>query len=246
MGFISAELNARFFKNLGMQVVRFEQPAITLTLNHFDFRKVIDVGANVGQFALLLEKFNFSGEIYSVEPSSSAFEKLLVNSKRFPTWHVMPRCALGRAEGVASLNVSKNSYSSSLLQILPKHTFAAPDSHYIEEESVSIKTLDGIFNTSEFLSRSCFLKIDVQGFESEVLAGGGNLLSKIGGIKIELSLSSLYEGQASYKQLLDQLDSLGFVIWNLEPGFRNMKSGETYQFDAILIHQSLLRPTDAH
>jgi len=90
----------------------------------------------------------------------------------------LPRCALGKTEGIVTLNISKNSYSSSLLQILPKHTSAAPDSQFIKEESVTMQTLDAVFNKSYFLRRSCFLKIDVQGFEEEVLAGGIELMKK--------------------------------------------------------------------
>jgi hypothetical protein len=116
----------------------------------------------------------------------------------------------------------------------------APDSQFIKEESVTMQTLDAVFNNSYFLRRSCFLKIDVQGFEEEVLAGGIELMKKIGGIKIELSLSQLYEGQSSFKQLIGLIEDYGFMIWNIEPGFQNVQSGETYQFDAIMIHNSLL------
>ena len=163
-----------------------------------------------------------------------------MNSRKSTNWDVLPRCALGKSEGIATLNISKNSYSSSLLQILPKHISAAPDSQFIKEESVTMQTLDAVFNKSKFLRRSCFLKIDVQGFEEEVLAGGIELMKKIGGIKIELSLSKLYEGQSSFKQLIGVIEDYGFMIWNIEPGFQNVQSGETYQFDAIMIHNSLL------
>jgi FkbM family methyltransferase len=240
MGFVSGKMNDHIFRRFGFQIARHEPPAIIKTLNNFSFETVIDVGANTGQFAIILNRYSFTGKIYSVEPSSEAYNKLLLNSRKSTNWHILPRCALGKEEGIATLNISKNSYSSSLLQILPKHTSAAPDSQFIKAESVPIHTLDAIFNNSDFLSRSCFLKIDVQGFEEEVLAGGIELMKRIGGVKIELSLSNLYEGQSSFKQLIGLIEDYGFTIWNIEPGFQNFHSGETYQFDAIMIHNSLL------
>ena len=199
MGFVSGKMNYHIFRRFGIQIARHEAPAIIKTLNNFSFETVIDVGANTGQFATILNRHGFTGKVYSVEPSSEAYNKLLLNSRKSNNWHILPRCALGKEEGIATLNISKNSYSSSLLQILPKHTSAAPDSQFIKEESVTMQTLDAVFNNSKFLRRSCFLKIDVQGFEEEVLAGGIELMKKIGGIKIELSLSKLYEGQSSFK-----------------------------------------------
>ena len=241
MGFVSGKINTHIFRRFGFQIARHEPPAIIKTLNNFNFETVIDVGANIGQFATTLNRYGFIGKIYSVEPSSEAYNKLLVNSRKSTNWHILPRCALGKTEGFATLNISKNSYSSSLLQILPKHTSAAPDSQFIKEEKVNMQTLDAMFKDSDFLRRSCFLKIDVQGFEGEVLAGGIELMKKIGGVKIELSLSKLYEGQSSFEQLIGLIEDYGFMIWNIEPGFQNSHSGETYQFDAIMIHDSLLK-----
>jgi FkbM family methyltransferase len=240
MGLVAGKINAHIFRRFGFQIARHEPPPIIKTLNNFSFDTVIDVGANIGQFAATLNRYGFTGKIYSVEPSSEAYNKLLVNSKKSTNWHILPRCALGKTEGIATLNISKNSYSSSLLQILPKHTSVAPDSQFIKEESVTMQTLDTMFNKPDFLRRSCFLKIDVQGFEEEVLAGGIDLMKKIGGIKIELSLSKLYEGQSLFKRLIDLIEDYGFSIWNIEPGFQNIQSGETYQCDAIMIHNSLL------
>jgi FkbM family methyltransferase len=239
MGRLTGELNRRIFKRLGIQVIRHEPPVVVKFLNHFGFDTVIDVGANIGQFAQTLIHYQFDGRIYSVEPYSKAHQELIRKSQNLANWQIIPRCALGKADGFSKLNISQNSYSSSILQILPKHTGAAPDSFYIEDEPISIQTLDGVFNSAKFLSRKCLLKIDVQGFEEEVLAGGKSLLTKVGGVKIELSLAELYEGQASYKQLLNLLESYGFHIWNLEPGFRNPVSGETYQFDVIMVHHSV-------
>lgn len=244
MGFLSTSINTKFLNRLGIQMGRYRSPAIIQILRYFDFDTVIDVGANIGQFGLSLLQNNYQGEIFSIEPSRDAFNHLVVASKRYKKWHVIPRCAIGASVGEVKLNISENSYSSSLLGILSTHTNVAPKSAYIAEEMVRMETLDRLFASNGHLGRNCFLKIDVQGFEDQVLCGGEKFLERIGGVKIELSLVQLYSGQSLHSQLIINLESHGFSIWNLEPGFSNEISGQTFQYDAIFIHNSLLKVSD--
>ncbi len=56
------------------------------------------------------------------------------------------------------------------------------------------------------------LKIDVQGYEEHVLAGATNVLAAVSLIECEVSIARLYEGQPSFRQMIDRLDDLGFEI----------------------------------
>lgn len=246
MGFLSTAVNTKVLNRFGIDIRRHRSPAIIQILNYFSFDTVIDVGANIGQFAISILKNGFQGDIFSIEPSSEAFNKLVAESKRYQKWHVIPRCALGAFKGDAKLNLSANSYSSSILDILPMHTRAAPESTYISEESVIMETLDGLFAFDSAHGRNCLLKLDVQGFEDRVLAGGKRLLERIGGIKIELSILQLYAEQSLHGELISSLEEYGFSLWNLEPGFSDEISGQTFQYDAVLIHSSLLKESNAN
>jgi FkbM family methyltransferase len=241
MGFLATTLNRNVFNLFGIEVKRHKPAAIVQILNYFNFDSVIDVGANVGQFAKSIISNGFKGEIFSIEPSSEAFSELVINSQRFRKWHVVPRCALGASEGEVTLNISENSYSSSILGILSTHTTAAPGSVYVRKESVKLETLDRLFASDDAKGRNCFLKLDVQGFEDQVLAGGEKILNRIGGVKIELSLFQLYSEQSLHGELIESLEKYGFLLWNLEPGFSDENSGQTFQYDAVLIHASLLK-----
>jgi FkbM family methyltransferase len=244
MGFVVSTLNRNFLNLVGIEVKRYKSPAVVQILNYFEFDTVIDVGANTGQFAKSILESGFKGEIFSIEPSSEAFSLLAVNSSRFRNWNLVPRCALGESEGEVILNISENSFSSSILNILSTHTRAAPRSAYVSRESVKMETLDKLFASDPAKGRNCFLKLDVQGFEDQVLAGGKKFLDKIGGVKIELSLIKLYSEQLLHSELIAILEKYGFLLWNLEPGFSLENSGQTFQYDAVLIHSSLWKESN--
>jgi FkbM family methyltransferase len=200
---------------------------------------VLDVGANVGQFALRTRYLGFEGDIYSFEPLSKEHAQLSKNSQCDPRWFVAERCALGSSIKTSSINVSKNSYSSSLLEILPVHVESAPNSFQKDIEPIKIITLDSFLKGINIDNKNILLKIDTQGYEYHVLKGAKEFLSKIYGIQIELSTISLYKGQDSFLEILSFLEEYGFQVWDVKEGFRQIESGRLLQFDAILFNSNL-------
>lgn len=81
-----------------------------------------------------------------------------------------------------------------------------------------------------------FLKIDVQGYESQILEGAINILPKIKGIQTELSLVTLYEDQLLFDEMIDYIVRLRFELYDIFPGFRNKQTGRLLQVDAIFFH----------
>ena len=65
----------------------------------------------------------------------------------------------------------------------------------VETCYVKVKPLDHILTPDE-LKKTTLLKIDVQGFEIEVLKGCNALINKISYIYVECSFLELYQGQA--------------------------------------------------
>src|SRR5690242_17748917 len=102
---------------------------------------LLDVGANTGQFARSMRELGFSGRIISFEPLHDAFLSLQETAKNDPLWDVQ-NYALGERDGVATINVSQNLLSSSLLPMLPAHEAGAPESKYVRAEEITIRTLD--------------------------------------------------------------------------------------------------------
>jgi FkbM family methyltransferase len=222
----------------GLEVHRFNPRAskivrLTKALHAFGVDLVIDVGANEGQFAQEIRAGGYSGNIVSIEPMSSAFRKLIENSRGDLGWQVHPRCALGGSTGEIELNIAGNSVSSSVLPMLAAHSDAAPASAYQGKEVVSLTTLDLIAPSYMGRAKAPFLKIDTQGYEWHVLDGATKILGQVRGIQMELSLVPLYEGQRLWRESIDRLEELGFTLWAVEPVFVDESSGRTLQVDAL-------------
>ena len=106
---------------------------------------LLDVGANIGQYASLVRSLGYEGQIFSFEPLSSAHKILKEKSIHDNFWTVYDRCGIGDQNKLETINISGNSYSSSFLAMLENHKKAAPDSEYLGQEEVNIYTLDDIF-----------------------------------------------------------------------------------------------------
>jgi hypothetical protein len=77
------------------------------------------------------------------------------------------------------------------------------------------------------------LKIDVQGYEPQVLAGAVELLPKLTGLQLELSLAPLYEGERGFSEMIDLVEREGFTLHDLNPCYSDSKTGRTFQVDAL-------------
>lgn len=203
-----------------------------LAYNNIDL--VFDVGANIGQYAKLLRELGYSGRIVSFEPLSSAYYQLKAVSEKDPLWEIAPQAAIGNQEGEIVINIAGNSYSSSALPMLDAHLESAPESAYSGSETVKLSRLDTIAkNYIKSETKSIFLKIDVQGLEKQVLEGATAILPLVKGIKLELSLVPLYEGQVLFQEMIDIVEKLGYELYGIEPGFTAEKTGRMLQMDGI-------------
>ena len=200
---------------------------------------LFDVGANAGQYASTMRALGFEGRIVSFEPSSEAYSLLAEAARRDPGWETV-QCALGERSGSATLHISRNSQSSSLLPMLPSHLAADPASAYVTDETVELATLAQQIDDHLRPSERLFVKIDTQGSELEVLRGAGEHLSRVVGIQLELSLVPLYDGQPLIEGVIGTMRALGYVPMSVEPDFHHPTTGQLLQADGIFF-----RPDEA-
>ena len=194
---------------------------------------VIDVGANEGQFGHALRVLGYLGSIVSFEPLNRAHRELERVCSHDSTWIAAPRMALGRISGEVSMNVAENLESSSVLPMSSLHREAAPASKYRSTETVPIHVLDDVALQYFTGTSLALLKIDTQGFEAEVLAGANELLSRTECVQLEMSLAELYEGQATYLDLIQVMSGKDFTLIDLIPGFTDPRSGHLLQADGL-------------
>ena len=222
----------------GFDIRRFpalDQRMLLKYLRENNISDCFDVGANTGQFAHLLRSAGFTGKIYSFEPQTKAFKTLNKNAAGNSLWSVY-KIGLSDTDGIATINISKNSVSSSMLPISDFLEATAPETKYIASEEIKISRLDSFVKELNFNNRF-FLKIDAQGFESKILAGAENCFNNIYALQLELSCVSLYNGEKLFDEMKAFVESKGFYLSFLESGFTDPKTGRLLQVDAIFLKE---------
>ncbi len=203
-------------------------------VDHLGIDLVIDVGANRGQYGRHLRDIGYRGRIVSLEPASAAHARLARAAAADGSWTAR-RLALGARREQRALHIAGNiGMSSSVLDMLPAHIAAAPDSAYVGVEAVDTVPLDDVFEALRGDARHVFLKLDVQGLEAEVLDGAALALQRIDLLELESSLVPLYAGETLFPAMLARLDALGFVPVGLSGNFEDAETGQLLQVDALL------------
>ena len=163
---------------------------------------VLDIGANIGAHTLLLAQLVGSGgRVMAFEPTDYAFRKLSNNlalnpplAARVDAYH----CFLTAADGT---DVPKAIYSSWPLAV-EEGLHAKHLGREMQTEAAQARSLDSIF--AECADREVQLvKLDVDGFECDVLSGASELLADARPIFVmELAPYVLEERNTSLEELL--------------------------------------------
>ena len=204
-------------------------------LDGFGIDVILDVGANAGQFALSLrEPIGYRGKIVSFEPLPDAFAHLRSLAVKDPSWEAH-NVALGDVDGELKLNVSKNRVSSSFLAIRETSTSVEPNSAYETECVVTVRSLDSLLPQLEVVKADSrmMLKLDTQGFESRVVAGAKDSLSRMSLVQMEMSLVRLYDDEVLFLDMCNLMRTLGFDLIALDPGFADVATGRLLQVDGL-------------
>jgi FkbM family methyltransferase len=228
----------KFLRTLGFELIRCRPHVVTL-LCSWAIDVVIDVGANDGQYGDYIRSEGYVAKIVSFEPIAEPYRKLKAKTDRDPVWEAIP-IGLGRESKTETINVSRSSVFSSILQPLPVLTdFANNAADTIGHQHLSLSTLDSEFKKLVRTGERAFLKIDTQGYEMEVLLGACASLSNIFGIQVELSLRPLYKGEASLVEVVTFLEQKGFRMVLIEPVSYDQSRGTLLQIDCVFLNGKL-------
>lgn len=232
----------RAARRLGFDVTRYAPHAsyraqrIEL-LRHHRVDLVLDVGANIGQFATELRVDGYRGRIVSFEPLHSVFADLEASTADDPSWEAL-NMGLGAEAGRAMINVSGNTQSSSMLPMVAAHSRAAPASEYVGTETIEVRRLDDVFGTVGAGAGAPFLKLDVQGYERQVLDGGAATLPHLVGLQLEASVVEMYEGETLFPEMLRLLAGRGFALAAMTPSLVDPASARLLQLDAVFFRNA--------
>jgi len=169
---------------------------------------ICDIGASPCDNVTFIETLisNTNCILYGFEPNEDEFKKLTNNEKR-----KYYNYAIGNGED-QTLNICKAPGMTSILE---------PDLEYldlfhgfkdwaeiIEKKKINTKKLDEV----EFEKKIDFFKIDVQGYEHEIINFGQKKLNESLIIQIETSPEPIYKGEKPFSEISSQLEKLDFQL----------------------------------
>lgn len=181
----------------------------------------LDIGANIGYYSLLASKIvGNSGRVYSFEPSSREFKRLLKNIEINNCKNIIP--------SNLALSDSNNEIYFSIAQ---GHT--GLNSISIEDKSIDkttqiVKTmkLDTYFNSE--IIRFKLAKIDVEGSELMVLKGMEQILKEHAIERIIIEITPRFFKVFNYKKD-DIYNFLKFY------GYTSIVNGDSEQYDELFV-----------
>jgi FkbM family methyltransferase len=195
---------------------------------------VLDVGANVGQFAQGIRSY-YPGEIHSFEPVSSAYERLAATAGQDPAWKVH-RLALGNTDSTRTIHVARHTVFSSLLHT---NAFGArrfgEEALAIQDEVVMVRRLEGLLEEiiPDFSGRRVFMKLDTQGSDLDVFQGLQGKQRSVLALQSEVSLVSIYDGMSHWTECVRSYEDAGFRVAGMFPVIAD--DLQVLEYDCLLV-----------
>jgi FkbM family methyltransferase len=194
---------------------------------------VYDVGAHVGLWSAMVQHLFEPRQCLLFEPQPQFHSIAMARRPHAAAnWRLMP-VALGDKAVAADLFRTRNQAASSLLRPLVTQTTADLPTAADGVETVQVKPLDELVE-SERLPRPDLVKIDVQGFEAQVLAGGENAIRHAQRIIVEVSLHTLYQNQPLIADVLPLLNRMGYVVDDITDAYSPWPDLRLWQVDLWL------------
>lgn len=169
---------------------------------------VLDVGVADGT-PELYEAFAKSHFIL-FEPLEEYNEKMKKIAKNFSLNKVdIEMCALGSKNEEQFMNVHGGLPRSSLCKEVGDENVNGV------QRKIDVKRLDSFIQKYDLDKKSLFLKVDVQGFEIEVLKGAEVLFPNIDVIVLEVSFFGLYDSNAEFYDVVSYMYDKGYVAYDI-------------------------------
>jgi FkbM family methyltransferase len=176
-----------------------------------EIKSIFDVGANIGTWTLLAKAIFNDANVHAFEPLIIHTEKFNHLTRTLSKVSLHTFC-LGSENGNSVINVSSFSDSSSLLNATPLE-YEQYGIKKIDEEEVLVKRIDELIDGGEIPVPE-IIKMDVQGYELEVLKGAGKYLNEVNYIIAEVSFKEYYHGQPLFMDIANYLLQYHFEVYS--------------------------------
>lgn len=200
---------------------------LNLIGNYFVPYRVLDIGANIGQFHSMFKKYYSYSYVFSIEASPQCEESL----KQLTNDYLIT--LLAKDKSTYNFYTRKNDPTCTGNSVYRELTeFYSDDQLEVLEQSGVL--LDELFtDDTEF----DLIKIDTQGSELDIISGGSRLCSNAKGILLEVSLTQYNEGVPLYDEVIQFMDNFGFTPVAILDESRNHGS---HQQDILFINKKMV------
>lgn len=170
-----------------------------------------DAGANIGLFTLIAaSRVGARGLVHAFEPCSRVFQRLTDNIKLNNFSNVSAhQMALSDRPAQLELTISLEGFDAwnSLAQPIRGSDFSV--------ETINAVTLDDFVHEHDLMGRLTMMKIDVEGWESHLLAGGTKTLSRADApvLQVEFTGQAALAAGSSCTDLYRTLERLGYQMF---------------------------------
>lgn len=171
---------------------------------------LFDIGANKGDYSIMVSKRNPKSTIYSFEPSKSTFDLLKVNVKEFT--NIVPiKLAFGSEKKEMTLFYDSE---TSALASLYKRDLSHLGLKFDNSEVIQVSTIDEWVDENNIEPE--FIKIDVEGFELSVLQGAVKTLKNVIAIQFEFGGTAI-DAKTFFKDYWEFFQRINFEIYRYAP-----------------------------
>lgn len=192
---------------------------------------VLDIGVNIGFYLLNFAKKANQGNVYGFEPNPTVFEFAKKNCELNQFQHVKLN-NIGLGHVASSFQMAQINDNLGMNKIVTESTSGS--------FTVQVQRLDDFVN-QENITKVDVMKIDVEGFEMNVLLGAEEVINKNKPfLFIEIDEANLNGNKASFQMMSTWLTNKGYVIKNAF-SLEDLQPNEiSNHFDIIAVHQDKL------
>jgi FkbM family methyltransferase len=199
-----------------------------LRRNGFCPAAIIDVGAYQGDWSRMARRIYPDVPIYMLEanPEKEPFLSAAVQEIGASDFHI----ALLGAQPAAAVAFHVRGTGSS---VLPENT-ATPFSI----AQLPMTTLDRVLQAAQPYRAPYFLKVDVQGFELEILRGAEQVLQNTEAALVEVSLLEYNQGAPLFAEVVAFMAARHFVVYDVSGFFRRESDDALYRIVLLFVRES--------
>jgi FkbM family methyltransferase len=197
---------------------------------------IYDIGAANGSTARCFAKLRNVVSVHAFEPIPKSYQNLLSVSHEFQKINCH-NTALGNTKGQQTIYINNLINSSSLLSPTQLFQGEIQGIEVKEQIEIPIVQLDE-YVRDRYLPSPHLIKIDVQGYEKEVITGGHKTIKQAKYCFMEMSFQSLYEGSSLFEELYQLMVDMGFRLVGVSSPMRG-KSGSCLQVDGLFLNKNV-------